>query len=635
MESTVLENVADDLRSLYRSSRRMAGADDVSVILDSLVRDLIDSTGFDRIMIMRLDRADHFLESQVCYGFQNVNNCSYRIFFDNVNGLLRKVYNDREPLNVVDFKDFKIDEGSAPQNCGILKDNYRSSKGENRRSRINICVPDPASCPTYSEKPGQYQHYTVMHMKKHDKTVSHLLGDITSFLILPICDEKSFYGYVLADRSLSEKEITYKEIRLATSLVSHAACSVGRALTQEKMLDEIADQLTDIQELKNYYQSIIQNLRSGVIIVDQFMKISEINKAAEFLSGYHSEELLGKPLDYLFAEKNHNNRCLYLDVVDDMDTCMGALAEIPMRKKDGEIIPTEVCLSVIQDINENISGLSCIFQDITTRKTKEQNFARGDKLASLGELAAGMAHEIKNPLAGIAGAMQIMAKNYHVESPYHFVFNEVQEQVKRLDSFVNNLVQFARPGQINVSDVDVEGVIDKVLFLTMLQLDKKKIAVTKLDGDELSLVQGDAGQLQQALLNIVFNAIDAMEEGGTLTIQSQLMTVSTITSIHKKSIKPSCIQKNSMVKISISDTGDGIDAESLEKIFNPFYTTKCKGTGLGLSISHRIIEQHGGAITVKSSLGVGSVFTVLLPVYDTSGPLRKPEDNVLGQIRIV
>lgn len=251
----------------------------------------------------------------------------------------------------------------------------------------------------------------------------------------------------------------------------------------------------------------------------------------------------------------------------------------------------------------------------------------------MGELAAGMAHEIKNPLAGIAGAMQIMAKNYHTESPYHFVFNEVQEQVKRLDSFVNNLLQFARPGQINFSDVDVGCVIDKVFFLAMLQLDKKKIAVTKLYGDELALVQGDAGQLQQALLNIVFNAIDAMEEGGTLTIQSQLMTVSTITS--KKSIKPSCVQKNSMIKISISDTGYGIDPESLDKIFNPFYTTKCKGTGLGLSISHRIIEQHSGAITVKSSPGVGSIFTVLLPACDTSGTLRKPEDNVLGQIRIV
>jgi PAS domain S-box-containing protein len=637
MESTVLENDVDDLRSLYRSSRRMAVSDDVSEILDYLVRDLIDSTGFDRIMILQLDRMTHFLESQVYYGFKDVSRCNYRVFFDNVNGLLRKVYKDREPLNVVDFKDLKRDEGGPPQNCGILKDSYRSSKGKNRRARINLCVPDLASCQSYSAQSGQYQHYTVMHMKRHDETVSHLLGDITSFLILPICDEKSFYGYVLADSSLSEKEITYEEIRQSISLVSHAACSVGRALTQKKMLNKIAAQLTDIQEIKNFYQSIIQNLRSGLIIVNQFMKISEVNKAAEFLSGYHGEELLGKPLEYLFADKNKNNKCFYIDVVDDMDTCMGALAEIPMRKKDGEIIPTEACFSVIKDINDNISGLSCIFQDITTRKTKEQNLARSDKLASLGELASSMAHEIKNPLAGIAGAMQVMAKNYHTESPYHFVFNEVQEQVKRLDSFVNNLVQFARPGQINFSDIDVKGLTDKVLILAMRQLEEKKIAVTKSYGDELSLVQGDAGQLQQVLLNIVFNAIDAMEEGGTLTIQSQLMTVSTTTTtiVRNKSTQPSCVQNSAMMKVSISDTGYGIDEECLEKIFNPFYTTKCKGTGLGLSISHRIIEQHGGAITVKSSPGVGSIFTVLLTVYEASAPLRKTEDTVLGQIRLV
>ncbi len=630
-----MENVVDDLRSLYRSSRRMAASDDVNVILDYLVSDLIDSTGFDRIMILRLDRANHFLESQVYYGFRDVTECSCKVSFDNVNGLLRKVYNDREPLNVVSFKDFKMDEESVPQSCGILKDNYRSSQGGNRRSRINLCVPDLASCQINSEKPVQYQHYTVMHLKKHDKTVSHLLGDIPSFLILPICDEKSFYGYVLADRSLSEKEITYEDIRLAIALVSHTAFSLGRALTQKKMFKKIDAQLTDIQEIKNFYQSITQNLRSGLIIVNQFMKISEINKAAELLSGYHGEELLGKSLDFLFVDKNNNNKCFYFDAVDDMDTCMGALAEISMRKKDGEIIPAEVCFSVIKDINGNISGLSCIFQDITTRKIKEQNIARSDKLASLGELASGMAHEIKNPLAGIAGAMQIMAKNYHTESPYHFVFNEVQEQVKRLDSFVNNLLQFAKPGQIDFSDVDVGSVIDKVFFLAMHQLDKKKIAVTKLYGDKLSLVKGDAGQLQQALLNIVINAIDAMEEGGALTIQSQLMTVSTTTTVRKKTIKPSCVQKTDMIKISILDTGYGIDAESLEKIFNPFHTTKCKGTGLGLSISYRIIEQHGGAITVESSPGGGSLFTVLLPVYDSSGSLRKHEDNVLGQIRIV
>ncbi len=613
----------------------MADSDDVNAIYDYLIRDLIDSTGLDRIMILRLDSKNHFLESQACYGFQDVSKYSYKVFFDNVNGLLRKVYNDREPLNVVDFNDFMTDGEAAPQTCGILKDNYRSSKGENRRSRINLCVPDLASCQTYTEQSGQYQHYTVMQMKKHDKTVSHLLGDVSSFLILPICDEKYFYGYVLADSSLSKKVISYNEIRHAISLVKHTTCSVHRALTQKMMFDKIDAQLADIQELKNFYQGIIHNLRSGLIIVDQCMNIREVNRAAEFLTGYQSDELLGKPLNYLFAEKNNHNKCFYLDIVDDMDSCMGALAEIPMHTKNREIIPTEVCFSVIKDINDTISGLSCIFQDVSTRKIKEQNLARGDKLTALGELAAGMAHEIKNPLAGIAGAMQIMARNYHTENPYHFVFNEVQEQVKRLDSFVNDLLQFARPGQINFSVVDIEAVIDKVFFLAMHQLDKKKIAVTKSHGTNASLVQGDAEQLQQALLNIVMNAIEAMEEGGSLTIQSLLLTESPTTTLRKKSIIPRFSLESAMIQISIKDTGHGIDTEDLEKIFNPFHTTKCKGTGLGLSISHRIIEQHGGTVTVKSSPGTGSVFTVLLPVCDNTTSLEKPEASTLGQIRLI
>ncbi len=602
----------------------MAGSDDVNVILDYLVDDLIDSTGFDRILILRLDRANHFLETQVYYGFQDVAEYKYKVFFDEVNGLLRKVYNDREPLNVVDFGDGKADDGADTQTCGILKDNYRSSKGANRRSRINLCVPDLASCQDYSGKSGQYQHYTMMHMSRHDKTVSHLLGDIASFLILPICDDKSFYGYVLADRSLSEKEIAYEEIRQAVSLVGHAAYSVGRALAQQKMLNKIAAQLTEIQELKSFYQSIIQNLRSGLVTVDKFMEITEINKAAEILLGYQGEELLGKPLDYLFTEKNNGNRCLYFSAADDMDTCMGSLAEISMRKKNGEIIPTEVCFSVINDTNEDISGLSCIFRDITTRKSMEQSLARVDKLASLGELAAGMAHEIKNPLAGIAGAMQIMAKNYHTESPYHFVFNEVQEQVKRLDSFVNNLLQFARPGQTHFSDVDIEDIIEKILFLVMSQLEDKKITVTKLYDETSPLVQGDAGQLQQVLLNLIINAIDAMEEGGVLTIQSRLMAVSTTAPVRQQCTSPGCAQQTSMLDISISDTGYGIEADSLEKIFNPFHTTKCK------SISHRIMEQHGGTITVKSNFGAGSTFTISLPVCDPDASGREPENTILN-----
>ena len=609
-----MENVINDLRALYRSSRRMAGADDVDVILDYLVDDLVDNTGLDRVMILRLDRKTRFLETQVCFGYQDASEYNCRFFFDEVNGLLRKVYNDREPLSVIDFNDCSRDDNATTQTCGILKDNYRNSRESNRRARINLCVPEPAPPQIYAGQSSQYQHYTVMHMNRYDKTISHLLGNVASFLILPICDEKSFYGYVLADKSLSEKEITYKEIRLAVSMVTHAACSVGRALGQKKMLDKIAAQLTEIQEIKSFYQSIIQNLRSGLITVDQFMEITEINKAAEMLLGYHEEELRGKPLDCLFAEKNNGNKCLYVDTTDEMDTIMGALAEIPMRNKNGEIIATEVCFSVIQDVNNNISGLSCIFRDISARKTMEQNLARVDKLASLGELAAGMAHEIKNPLAGIAGAMQIMAKTYHAESPYHFVFNEVQEQVKKLDSFVNSLLQFARPGQTHFSDVDIEDILDRVHFLVMGQLDKKKITVTKMYGEQPTTVQGDAGQLQQVFLNIVLNAIDAMEAVGVLTLKMQVTSMSAMPPGLQACMNPRCLQTTDMLDIVISDTGYGIEAESLEKIFNPFHTTKCKGTGLGLSISHRIIEQHGGMITVKSVPGVGSTFTVSLPV---------------------
>jgi len=607
-----MPDAVKDLRSLYRSARRMALSDDVNVLFDCLVEDLANSTGFERIIVLRRDRQKGSLQSKVFYGFDRAAQNSLDVPFDQVNGLLRKVYTNREPLSVAGFSEISDQCATGNQTCGILRDGTRINSHSNRRGRINLCVPDSHSEQDDSSQSDRFSHYSIMNLEHRDKTISSLLGDINSFLILPICDNRAFYGYVLADKNKSGGDISYEEIRLASALTSHSAYSVGRALRQNKMVGRIETQLDEIGHLKSFYESIIQNLRNGLITVDRSMNISDTNRAAETLLGYSQEKLIGKSLESLFSSAPTADECRFFDHIDEIDTCMGSLTEVTMQRQDSTIFPVEICYSVITDQEGEVNGLSCIFKDISRRKELEHDLARVDKLASLGELAAGMAHEIKNPLAGIASALQVLARNFREESPHQFIFNEVQDQVRRLDSFITDLLHFARPGKTHFSELDLSELIDKALFFASTQLGEKHITVKYNLEKNHSVAQGDQGQLQQVFLNIILNAIDAMEDAGTLYVSSRWEP--TIGFSSQPCVNPSCQENKGRLLITFKDSGVGIDPDSLETIFNPFHTSKHHGTGLGLSISQRIMEQHGGKIVVESELGDGSTFTVLLPV---------------------
>ena len=610
-EAMIRSSVAA-LRSLYRSARRMACSDEDNVLLNFLIEDIINTTGFERVLLMILDPSTEYLETYIGHGFRDSGVDGYRVPLSRLGGLLKKVYYDREPVNIVNYSELK--NSPCPSKfCAIYREDGSAGAKPERRQSITLCVPGFRMNEDSFGRYRQFQRYSIMYLNKRDEIIGQLLGDIDAFLILPICDETKFYGFMLADKSLSGQEITYEEIRISSAVVKHAAFAIGRARKHQEMLVKIAEQLDEIQQIKSFYQSIIQNLRSGLVTVDQFLKVTSVNRAAEVILGFDAIELMGKPMDYFFASSDATKKCFFLDTADEVDASMGLVMEVPMRRKNGEIFPAEICYSVITDTSNDITGLSCIFQDITNRKNMEQNLARIDRLASLGELAAGVAHEIRNPLAGIAGAIQVISRNQDSDSPHRFIFQEVLEQVRRLDGFVNNLLKFARPGQSKFIRIDIESVIKKALFLVKTQLDEKNIDVNRESGGDIPVIMGDAAQLQQVFLNIFINAIDAMEDGGVLTIRATYVPARAESNNNRCPDTAESLRGGEL-RIAVMDTGEGIDDSLHETIFNPFHTTKGDGTGLGLSISHRIIEQHGGAITVKSLPGKGSTFTVQLPV---------------------
>ncbi len=228
-----------------------------------------------------------------------------------------------------------------------------------------------------------------------------------------------------------------------------------------------------------------------------------------------------------------------------------------------------------------------------------EQMKRADRLASIGEMAAGIAHEIKNPLAGIAGVIQVLKKEMPAGEPKKAVLDEVLAQVERMDKAVRNLLSFARPPEPRMTFVDINELVGRLLDFLAPQFAKQSITAQKKLSVGLPSLSLDPDLVQQAFLNIALNAIQAMPDGGKFTIET-------------KSEPPSEDTPGS-VTIVFTDTGKGITMENLGKIFGPFFTTRQQGTGLGLAITQRIVEQHNGDINVMSVPGKGASFTVSFP----------------------
>jgi len=237
-----------------------------------------------------------------------------------------------------------------------------------------------------------------------------------------------------------------------------------------------------------------------------------------------------------------------------------------------------------------------------------EQMKRADRLASIGEMAAGIAHEIKNPLAGIAGVIQVLKRDSPAGDPKRAVLDEVLSQVERMDKAVRNLLSFARPPEPKMTMVDVNELVSRLLDFLAPQFAKNGITPERKLTAGLPWLVLDPDLMQQAILNIALNAIKAMPDGGRFTVESRA--------------EPPVGDVPGAVKLLFSDSGEGISAENLSRIFSPFFTTRQQGTGLGLSITQRIVEQHNGDISVQSDPGHGAVFSISLPYPETTTETR-------------
>ena len=266
--------------------------------------------------------------------------------------------------------------------------------------------------------------------------------------------------------------------------------------------------------------------------------------------------------------------------------------------------------SIFHGQDRQVLGALMVVTDITALKRLELQIRRSDRLASLGTLSAGMAHEIKNPLVSIKTFAQLLPERYN-DSDFRETFsNLIGHEIDRIDSLVNQLLRFARPAKPHLQPMHVHEILEKSLLLLGHRLYQKDIKLTRSWQANVDTIRADADQLEQVFLNFFINAMDAMKNGGELSISTQLRT-------DEEWLSPLAQtngENHEVLRITIRDSGEGIRGEDLAHVFDPFFTTKDYGTGLGLSVVHGIIQEHGGQIEVESELKKGTAFHILLPL---------------------
>jgi PAS domain S-box-containing protein len=268
--------------------------------------------------------------------------------------------------------------------------------------------------------------------------------------------------------------------------------------------------------------------------------------------------------------------------------------EVKRQTKEGREIITSMTLSPLKNAEGRVIGVSRMCKDITKLKKAEERLILTERLSSLGELTAGVAHELRNPLAGIKINTQMMSRKKDLPEMERRLVEGTQEGIEKIQKIVDDMLDFAKPKAAHFKEEEINEVVERSLAIFQPKLNKGNISAVFERGENLPRVRVDVHQIQQVLINLMLNAIQAMDGGGTLTIRT-------------------FPENGGGVGIEVRDTGTGIREFHLKKIFDPFFTTKSEGTGLGLSISLKILENHGAAMDVMSEEGAYSLFALHFP----------------------
>jgi two-component system sensor histidine kinase PilS (NtrC family) len=349
---------------------------------------------------------------------------------------------------------------------------------------------------------------------------------------------------------------------------------------------------SDLERLEDLNESIIQSIDTGLMTLDSSGRIWSFNSAAERITGFEYAQVKGRDYREVFPD---------LRLGDDpgANTDLTPKWSWNYKGPDGREMILDLGLLGLKDRSNVTWGRLLVFEDKTRMKQMEEEVKRVERLAAIGEMAAGIAHEIRNPLASMSGSFQMLEADLNKEGDQGRLTAIMRREMDRLNHIVNDFLSFARPRTASPVAIDLSHVVDELLRMFVQQLgpDGNVQLIKKIKPEVLVLF--DRHQIEQIMWNLLRNALEAMPAGGTLTV-----------------VVDQTGELPPMGYMRVSDTGPGISSDNMDRLFDPFFTTKAQGSGLGLSIVYRLLERGGGRIDVTSRPAEGAMFTIYLPLAD-------------------
>jgi two-component system NtrC family sensor kinase len=378
---------------------------------------------------------------------------------------------------------------------------------------------------------------------------------------------------------------------------------LGIAIQNGQLYASLQQKVAEYERLKDFNENIVESINVGVMALDMQDRIESWNAQMEVMYAVPRWQTLTQPLKAIFPPE-------FVEEFDRMrqDAGIRNLYKFRLKTPAGEVRTVNVAIAPLVTRTFQVIGRLVIMDDITERVDLETQLSQSDKLSSIGLLAAGVAHEVNTPLAVISSYTQMLSKQLQGDPQKASLLEKITRQTFRASEIVNNLLNFSRTSGSEIGDVDVNKVIADTLALLEHQFKVAKVEVHNTPEPKLPAIQGNAGRLQQVFLNLFLNAKDAMPGGGTLRVATL---------------------NGESVSVCISDTGTGIAPEHIQRIYDPFFTTKtapregqARGTGLGLSVTYGIIQEHAGKIRVESHPGQGTTFTLDFPLSRKAVPSK-------------
>jgi two-component system, NtrC family, sensor kinase len=420
---------------------------------------------------------------------------------------------------------------------------------------------------------------------------------------VPCVSKEGTIAVMALGRKASSEPLSSEDMALLAAVAAQAAT----ALENGRLYRQLHNKADELERMREFSENILESLNDGLAVVNREDRIVRWNRRLEELYGVRHEDAVTRRLDEIFEPG-------FIEVLRSArrESPEGAaFYRVPLTTRNEPVrrLLVNLATTPLRDSDGAIAGTIVIIEDISARVQLEEQLQISEKMASIGLLAAGVAHEVNTPLTGISSFTQMLLQGAEPDDPRTKVLEKIERQTFRAAKIVNGLLNLARPAQTDSAAVDVNVVINDVLALLEHQLRSGRIQVRKELCPSPLLVQGVEYKLQQVFLNLFLNARDAMPRGGWLTIASR--------------------EDDAGAAIEVGDTGSGIPPEQLSRIYDPFFTTKDlgKGTGLGLSITYGIVQEHGGNITCDSAIGQGTRFTLTLPIVSSKSGVASVARN--------